>query len=137
MFHVHTIGGQQEQRVTTLWAESDLVDLLFDLQTLQAVKLGFMGLELGVQLVVSSRGPRWTHPRPLRFTSSPHRERIAQTTTRNPSRQGSWRDVTGSAPNRTLPQTIHKNRKEGRRRCAKQGTATGTNSRGKPQENNT
>lgn len=32
----------------------DFVDLLFDLQTLQIVKLGFVGLKLGVEFVFTT-----------------------------------------------------------------------------------
>lgn len=49
-----TIGGKEEVRGVLALAPPDLVDLLLDLQALEVVKLGFVALEFGVELVLAS-----------------------------------------------------------------------------------
>jgi hypothetical protein len=53
-FPILTIGREQEVRRVLAPAPLDLVDLFFNLQTLQVVELGLVRLKLGVELVLAS-----------------------------------------------------------------------------------
>lgn len=55
-----TIGGEEEVRRVLLWQPSDLVDFLFNLQTLQVVKVRLMALERAVDIVLPGV-PRLPH----------------------------------------------------------------------------
>lgn len=57
---VLTIGGEEEMCCILLWQPSDLVDFLFNLQTLQVVKVRLMALERAVDIVLP-RVPRLPH----------------------------------------------------------------------------
>lgn len=46
-----TIGGEEEMCCILLWQPSDLVDFLFNLQTLQVVKVRLVALECAVDIV--------------------------------------------------------------------------------------
>lgn len=47
-----TIGGEEEMCRILLWQPSDLVDFLFNLQTLQVVKVWLVALERTVDIVL-------------------------------------------------------------------------------------
>lgn len=47
-----TIGGEEEVCCILLWQPSDFVDFLFDLQTLQVVKVWLVTLERAVDIVL-------------------------------------------------------------------------------------
>lgn len=47
-----TIGGEQEMCSILLWQPSDLVDLFFNLQALQVVKVWLMALECAIDIVL-------------------------------------------------------------------------------------
>lgn len=50
---VITIGRKQKVSRVLSFTPFDLIDLFFNFQTLQIIKLGFMGLELGVKTILA------------------------------------------------------------------------------------
>jgi len=61
MDSVPTIGGEEEERRARLLHPADLVDFLFNFQTLQVVKLGFVALKCAIDIVVTSEHWRRLH----------------------------------------------------------------------------
>lgn len=49
-----TVGGQEKVSGILSFAPFDLVDLLFDFERLEVIEFWFVGLELGVKLVLAA-----------------------------------------------------------------------------------
>lgn len=51
---MRTIGGQEEMSLILTFTPLDLIDLFFNFKGFEIVKLGLVGLEFGVELVLAA-----------------------------------------------------------------------------------